>query len=181
MPRRYLQVAGNEAGKGRRSKVGVNTGRTSSSAALTPRNNTELDARAGVDNGAAGVTLARVLSALGQTSAEHGGGDAARSVVGVAGGARDDWDIDLEEVDGQGIAAGGCGAPASNAEGGARGRVGAGGSKLGVRDAGAGGDRGRKLHDGYIVVVGTGRVRGVNLDGGDLDKGSTGGAALYDR
>jgi hypothetical protein len=139
MPRRYLQVAGNEAVKVRCSKVGVNTGRTSSSAALTPRNNTEQDARGGVDNGTARVTLARVLSALGKTSAEHGAGDAAGSVVGVAGGARDDGDVDLEEVDGQGLTTGGSGAPASNAEGGARGRVGARGSKFGVRDGGAGG------------------------------------------
>jgi hypothetical protein len=109
IPRRYLQVAGNEASHGRLAKVGVDTGSTSCRTALTPRDNTELDARGGVDDGAAAVTLARVLAALGESSAEHGGGDGAISIVGVAGGARDDGNINLEEVGGEGGATGrGC-------------------------------------------------------------------------
>jgi hypothetical protein len=174
----YLQVAGDEAVHASQANVGVDTGGTGGGATLTPGNNTELDAGGLVDNGAARVTLARVLSALGQTSAEHGGGDAAGSVVGVAGSARDDGHVDLEEVDGQRLAAGGGGTPASNGEGGASGGISARTSQLGVGDGGAGGDGGRELHDGEVVVVGAGHVAGVDLDGGDLDEGSTGGAGL---
>jgi hypothetical protein len=161
---KYLQVAGDEAVEKGKTKVGVDTWCTSRSAALTPRNNTDLDLGAGVDDGAARVTLARVLSTLGETSAEHGGGDGAAAVVGVAGGSADDGYVDLEEVDGEGRAAGGGGSPASNSEASSGSGVGAGASELGVSDGGGGGDGAGELHDGNIVVVGTSAVAGVNLD-----------------
>lgn len=162
--RKYLQVAGNEASKARLAKVGVDTGGTSSGTALTPRNNTELHTRGSVNNGATAVTLARVLATLGQSSAEHGGGDASRAVVGVAGGTGDDGDIDLEEVDGQGLTTGAGGAPASDGGTGASSRVGSGSSQLSIRDGRAGWDRRCELQDGDIVVVGSGRVGRVDLD-----------------
>jgi hypothetical protein len=176
--RKYLQVAGDEAVEEGKTKVGVDTWRTGSSAALTPRNNTDLDLGAGVDDGTARVTLARVLSTLGKTSAEHGGGDGTVAVVGVAGSTADDGNVDLEEVDGEGRATGGGGSPASNGEASSGSGVGARAGELGVRDGGGGGDGAGKLHDRHVVVVGTSVVAGVDLDGWNLDNGSSGGAAL---
>jgi hypothetical protein len=175
---KYLQVGSNKARNAALAQVGVHTRRTCRRASLTPRNNTKLHARRGVDDGAARVTLARVLSTLGQTSAEHGRRDAPAAVVGVASGAADDGDVDLEEVDRQRLAAGAGGAPAGDGEACAGSGVGTRSGELGVADCGAGGDGGGELHDGDVVVVGAGGVRGVDLDGGDPDEGSTGRTAL---
>jgi hypothetical protein len=68
--------------------------------------------------------------------------------------------------------------PAGNSEAGASSRVSARASQTSVRDGRAGWDGSRKLHDGNIIVVCTGGVGGVDLDGRNLDKGSTGGTAL---
>ena len=68
--------------------------------------------------------------------------------------------------------------PASDGETGAGSRVGAGGRQLSIRDGRAGGDGSRELHDGNIVVVGSGRVGWVDLDGRNADNGSSRSAAL---
>jgi hypothetical protein len=109
--RRDLQVAADEASQARLAQVGVNTWGTSRSTTLTPGDNAELDAGGGVDDGATTVTLARILSTLAETGAEHGGSNASRAVVGVASGAGDDGNIDLEQVHGQRAAARGSGSP----------------------------------------------------------------------
>jgi hypothetical protein len=109
--RRCLQVAADEASHARLAKVGVDTRGTSRSTTLTPRDNTELDAGGRVDDRATTVTLARILSTLGETGAEHGGSNASSAVVGVAGGAGDDRNVDLKQVHGQRAAARGSGSP----------------------------------------------------------------------
>jgi hypothetical protein len=89
------------------SESDVDTGETGLSTALAPRNET-LENSVGVDDGAAGVSRAGVLATLGQSGAEHVGGDDA-AVLAVARSARDDRDGDLVQSGGErvGVLAGG--------------------------------------------------------------------------
>lgn len=92
----FLQVGRDERSKG--ANPGVDTGEVGLSAALAPRDDTdELLGRG--DDGAAGVTLARVLSTGGETSAEHavGDGETDSRVLVAASGARNNGHIDLAE------------------------------------------------------------------------------------
>lgn len=173
----YLQVGGDEGQDGGGANTSVDTGLSSCGAALAPGDETD-QLLAGVDDGAAGVTLAGVLATGGKTSADHVGGDGRGAVVGTAGGAGNDGHINLLESGGQSGATGRESSPSSNSGGGAGSRVGAGGGQSGVADGGARGEGGGELPDGNITVVGVGVVCGVDFDRGDLDKGSTGSAAL---
>ena len=92
----FLQVGRDERSEG--TNPGVDTGEVGLSATLAPRDNTD-ELLAGGDDGAAGVTLARVLSTSGNTSAEHLVGDteADSGVLAAASGARNNGHIDLAE------------------------------------------------------------------------------------
>lgn len=83
--------------------AGVDTGVVGLSAAVAPGDETVQDL-GGVDDGAARVTRARVPATGGETGAEHVGGDGRGSILGLAGGARDDGDGDLPQGGGQGSA-----------------------------------------------------------------------------
>jgi hypothetical protein len=100
-----LQVGSDEGTESSLADVGVDTRCVGCSAAITPRNSAKKDLGGLVDDGAAGVALARVLSTLRQTSTEHLGGNGRCAVGGLAGAARDNRDVDLEEVDGERLAA----------------------------------------------------------------------------
>jgi hypothetical protein len=158
-------------------EAGVNTRVVGISASIAPRNNTN-ERLSAVDNRATGVTLARVLSAL--ASAEHAGGDGAGAIVGVAGGAGDNRDADLEQVDGEGGTAGRSSSPASNSESGASSWVGVGGGQRGVADGAGGGDGSGQLPDGDVVVVLGGAVAGVHGHGRDGDEGTAGSTRLLE-
>jgi len=173
-----LQVGSNEATESSLANVGVHTRGVGGSAAITPRNGTEEDLGGLVDDRTAGVTLARVLSTLGETGAEHLGGNSRGAVRRLAGAARDDRNINLEEVDGERLAAGRGSTPASNGEGGSSSRVGSGRGERSVRDGGAGRDGGGQLHDGDITVVGARDVARVDLDGGNTGNNTAGGTAV---
>jgi hypothetical protein len=92
----FLQVGRDERSK--RANPGVDTGEVGLSAALTPRDDTD-ELLGGGDDGAARVTLARVLSTGGETSAEHllGNGEANGGVLAAASGACNNGHIDLAE------------------------------------------------------------------------------------
>lgn len=77
---------------------------------IAPRDNTLQHFRA-VNNGAARVSRARVLSTGGETGAEHVGGDGIGSVLRAASGAGDNGDSDLPQVGRQSRAALGQEAP----------------------------------------------------------------------
>lgn len=176
---------------------GVDTRETGLSTADAPRNDTLEDA-VGVDDGAAGVAGARVLTALGEAGAEHVVGDAEplAPVVGLAGGAGDDGDGDLVQArgDGVGVLAGGAPVwekktgqqrngdfgdhqtwirlPASGGDGRAGRRIGALGGKSGVADGGALGDRAGQVPDGNVEVCGAVVIGRVHDDLGDADQGT---------
>lgn len=66
------------------SDSGVNTREASFSTTLTPRDETDQDTGAGVDDWATAISRAGVLSTRGQTGAEHVGGDGRGAVTGLA-------------------------------------------------------------------------------------------------
>ena len=158
------------------TNASVNTRLSSLSTALTPRNKTN-KSLGRVNNGASRVTLAGVLATRRNTSAEHGVSDLADGVVVAAGSARDNGHVDLAQSGGRGSARRGC-APAGNGGGAAGDGVGARGGQRGVADGAAGGDASGELPDGDVVGQGRAGEAGVNLDGGDLDEGSTRAAVL---
>ena len=182
MSRPYLQVSSDEAAESSLANVGVDARGVGRSAALTPGDGSEKDLGALVDNGAARVTLARVLATRSQTGAEHLGGDGGGAVRSLARAARDDGDVDLEEVGGEGRTARRSGAPremvsyafaeesgktlpAGNGKGGSGSGVGARGRQRGVSDGRTRWDGSSKLHDGEVTVVGARSVARVDLDG----------------
>lgn len=172
IPIQRLGVLCDEGEEG--ADTGVDTRVSRSSAAVAERNDTD-KGLGGIDKRAARVPLARVLATGGKTSADHVVGDG-RAVAGAAAGAGHDGNADL--VEGVGAAATGAeSAPAGNGDGGTGSRVRARGWEADVFDGVAGGDGGRQLPDGNIVVLAGAAVVGVNVDGGDSDDSATRGAA----
>jgi hypothetical protein len=78
------------------SNASIYTRLSSFSTALTPRNSAQ-KSLGPVNDGAAAVTLARVLASSGQTGTPHAVGDLRRAVVSPALGARDNRDGDLSQ------------------------------------------------------------------------------------
>jgi len=100
-----LQVGSHEATERSLTNVGVDTRCVGGSAALTPGNSTDKDLGGLVDDRATRITLARILTTLGQTSAEHLSGDGRCAVRGLARAARDNRYVNLEEVGGERLTA----------------------------------------------------------------------------
>lgn len=90
----------------------VHTRETSKRASSTPADGTDENTRAGVDDRAAAVTLARVLATGRNTGADHRVvdllGGCVLEVVGLACSTADDRDIDLAEGDARRAAARSC-------------------------------------------------------------------------
>ena len=85
------------------ANTGVDTSKVGAGASLAPRNDTE-ELAAGVDDGAAGVTLASITTTVGVTGAPHSGGDGRGTVLRAAGVTGDDGDIDTAESSGDAAA-----------------------------------------------------------------------------
>ena len=169
----YLQVLVDERELG--ADASVDTSVATASTAVTERHDTDKGLGASGDEGTSRVALAAVLSTGGLGGADHVVGDAAGTVLGLAGGAGDDRDVDVAEGGGAGSAFGG-GAPTGHGDGRARSGVRAGGREAHVADGGARWDGGGELEDGNVVVVA--RVRGVADDLGDLGSDTTGSPVL---
>lgn len=104
-----LQVLVDESAEA--ADASVDTRSIGGSASLAPRDNTDQNTGARVDERAARVTLAGVLATSGETSADHVVSDSRGSVRGAAGSTGHDGNIDLPEGGGKSRAAGGGGAP----------------------------------------------------------------------
>ena len=137
--------------------LGVHAGVVGAGAAVAPGHDAGEVRGPGVvaDEGAAGVTLAGVLAALGQAGADHGVLDLARAVGVTAGLVGHDGHLDPAEGTGGGAALGG-GAPARDgavAAGGVAGRGEGDGLNEVVEDEGRG-----ELQEGDVVGDGPAAV-----------------------
>lgn len=171
--RRVLVDEGEEVGD-----AGVDTGEVRPGAAVAPRNDTD-KSLGGIDERAARVALARVLSTRGLTGADHVGGDGLGGVQRLAGGARDNGHADLEERAGD-TATLASSAPTSNGNGGSRSGVAARGGEASVGNVTTSGDGSGQLPDGDVVVVAVGVVVGVDVDGRDGGGAAARGGSLFE-
>lgn len=146
-----LQVLVDERKLG--ADTSVYTRVSTASTAVAEGDDTDQSAGASGDKGTSRVALAAVLSTGGLGSADHVGGDGEKTrVLRLAGGAGDNWDIDEAEGRSRGTALSG-GTPSSDGGGRSGSSVGARSGEADVLDGGAGGDRGRQLEDGDVVIV----------------------------
>jgi len=146
--------------------VGIHSGVVRAGTSDTPGDNSDLGAGffGSEDHGATRVSLARVLSSCGSSSADHALGDwVGRSVLGLAFVVADDLNGDTEKGLGDGSTFG-SGTPASDDDIRAGSRVG-GGETDGFGTAGCADGQGvAQLQDADIVVQGRAAVVGVTDD-----------------
>ena len=88
------------------ANAGVDTSETSLGASLTPRDKSKENLGAGIDDGSTAVTVARILTSLRETGAEHVvGDDASSSILLLACSPSDDGNGNLPQRRGQGLTA----------------------------------------------------------------------------